>query len=455
MRKTSAIILGKSALKLNKLSGGGTALPGLVAEKVSPDLLRYYIEQNFPDGVILVTGTNGKTTTARLIAGILNEAKISYVHNSSGSNLVRGILSALLAKSDLKAKITAQMAILEVDEATVQRVLEVCDPKLIVVTNLFRDQLDRYGEVNTLAKNLKAQFKKVSSRLLLNADDPIVASLALGLPKARVRYFGIENYPGRELQHDRTADIITSPLSSSPLIYKQRYLGHIGQYQSKNKDFTRPKPDYIVVKISTDYNNSSEFSVQYKQKKDNYHLSFGGLYNTYNALAAIATAHEIGIKQAQIKPALENSKAAFGRVEVIKYHNRDLQFLLIKNPTGFNQVIQSFLEPTRSEPVLILINDNFADGRDVSWLWDVAIEDLQQYDGPIVVGGIRAYDMALRLSYADIAVRHIETDVAAAIDFTTKLIARDQRLFVLPTYTAMLEARKHLVSKSGNGEFWQ
>lgn len=455
MRKTTAIILGKTALRLNKLTGGGTALPGLLADKISPDLLKQYIEQNFPDGVILVTGTNGKTTTARLIAGVLDEAKIGYVHNSSGSNLVRGILSALLAKSDLKAKITAQMAILEVDEATVPRVLAVCDPKLIVVTNLFRDQLDRYGEVNSLAKNLKSQFKKVKSRLLLNADDPIVASLALGLPKARVRFFGIDSYPGRELKHDRAADIITSPLSSSPLQYSRRYLGHLGQYQSKNKDFSRPKPDYAVVKISTNFNIYSDFSVRYKQSKEDYHLPFGGLYNTYNALTAIAVAHEISINQAIVKTALENSKAAFGRVENIRYHNRDLQILLIKNPTGFNQVIQSFLELGRTEPILILINDNFADGRDVSWLWDVAIEDLKGYSGPIVVGGIRAYDMALRLQYADIEVRHCETDIPAAINFTTKLIARDQRLFVLPTYTAMLEARKYLVSKSGNGEFWQ
>lgn len=456
MRKRAGILLGKSTLKLNKSIGrGATALPGLMADSVAPNLLKHILDRNFPDGIIMVTGTNGKTTTARLIASILNEAGISFIHNASGSNLVRGILSSLLASCDYNGRIDAQMAVLEVDEATVGTVLDACTPKITIVTNLFRDQLDRYGEVNILAAKIRKQIQASETKLLLNADDPIVTSLAIGLKRNKVNYFGLNTYPGRQLAHDQAVDITTSPISNSPLIYKKRYLGHLGIYKSQNGDFVRPNLDYSVEKITTKSDTSTVFSITDNLHKTSYELPIGGLYNIYNAVAAIATGEILGIKPEIMKTAVKKSTAAFGRVEIIDYHDRKLQLLLIKNPTGFNQIIQSFLSPDKQDPLLILINDNFADGRDVSWLWDVAIEELKDYQGPIVVGGLRGFDMALRLKYAGIEQAQVELDVGKAIEYAVKRAKKDQRIYVLPTYTAMLQARKYLVKNAKIPEFWQ
>ncbi len=450
MSKSLAILAAKAATSLNRITGsGGTALPGLVAKKLSPNILNELTAGNFPKGTVVVTGTNGKTTTTRLIASTLDESGLSYVHNRSGSNLERGIIASLLQNSSLSGKIEAGMGLFEVDEAYVPMVCRAIQPSFIVVTNLFRDQLDRYGELDSIASSFKDLFIELpDTHFILNADDPLVASLGLVVEdKNRVHYYGINQYTGPKLHNDHTADSIFSPVSQEPLIYSQQYFSHIGIYRSKNGDFKRPKCEFYIESVEEKGSESISFIVNKTSKVIK--LPLAGLYNVYNALAAYSLASLLGIKQYQIESALEQSAAAFGRAEEVSFDEKKWLLLLIKNPTGFNQIIQTYLLQNNQNTIWIIINDNLADGRDVSWLWDVAIEDIAAHQGEIVVSGTRAYDMALRLKYAGLENVKTEVDIEKGLDFIQKSTGKRSRIFVLPTYTAMRALRSELVKLAG------
>ncbi len=454
VRTAFTILIAKLIFRLNRLTGsGGSALPGLVAEKIQPNILKTLSAHNFPKGVVIITGTNGKTTSSRMVAEILQVAGISYIHNKAGSNLSRGITSTFISKADWRGAIKADLALLEVDEANVPIVTQALKPSVLVVTNLFRDQLDRYGEVDSTAKLISKVLKNYDGWLCLNSDDPLVASL--GARHKKTKFFGVSDYDGQNLEHDTAIDVIKSPLSDSKLRYKKRYFGHIGIYESTDGKFKRIGPDIDVTKMINQGDWGSKMTVRANGNQSDLSLGLPGLYNIYNALVALAVADCLEIDLAVSVESLAKVSAAFGRMEKINYKERELFLLLIKNPTGFNQVIATFLKPAKLEPLLIIINDNFADGRDVSWLWDAALEDIADYPGPVYVSGIRAYDMALRLKYAGFNNIEVEPDIGLAIDKAATSVKRNARVYVLPTYTAMLEARKLLVKKTQAKEYWK
>jgi len=452
MRKTLAI----TSAKLIKAGGKvfrkqGTALPGLLAEKIDPDLLSKLVKDNFPKGIIVVTGTNGKTTTSKMIGDCLAMSDISFIRNTAGSNLRRGIIATILAHSNTKGYCTADMAIFEVDEAYIPIVCNELQPKMIVVTNLFRDQLDRYGELDSIAKKFSETFKKLQTTLVLNADDPLVASLGRSASNPTL-YFGISDYSGEKIENDHTADSVFTNVNGEKLHYLQRYFGHIGIYTSKNSDYSRPKPDFDLTKMRKMSSQSSKFDVKTSTETFSLDLSQPGLYNIYNCLAALTVLSSVGVNYDLISDSFTHTEAAFGRGEVLQYNKKSLQLLLIKNPTGFNQIIQTFLkQKPQTNPVLICINDNIADGRDVSWLWDSALEDIKSYSGKIIVSGTRAYDMALRLKYAgfDVSSLSIEPDLKKALILLTHSLKVSETGYVLPTYTAMLSLRE-LIASQGN-----
>lgn len=454
MRTAFTILITKLIFRLNRLTGsGGSALPGLVAEKIQPNILKTLSKNNFPKGVVIITGTNGKTTSSRMVAEILEAAGISYIHNKAGSNLSRGIISSLISAASLSGKIRADLALLEVDEASLPAVATALRPNVLVVTNLFRDQLDRYGEVDSTAKLLNKVLESYKGQLWLNADDPLVASLGVG--HKNTKYFGVSDYHGQNLKHDTAVDVVKSPTSGKLLRYKKRYFGHIGIYEAVDGSYKRPKPDVEIVKMASQDESSSQAIVEVDGEKAEMSLGLPGLYNIYNGLVALAVADSLKINLAIGVKALAKVTAAFGRVEQIDYEGKELFLLLIKNPTGFNQVITTFLKPARLEPLLFIINDNFADGRDVSWLWDVSLEDIADYPGPVWVSGIRAYDMALRLKYAGFDNIKVEPDIKMAIDKMATKAKPGSRAYILPTYTAMLEARKLLVKKTQAKDYWK
>jgi UDP-N-acetylmuramyl tripeptide synthase len=458
MRSLLAIIAAKTALKANRLTGsGGTAMPGMLAQKLDKDILRKLVRNNFPRGIIVVTGTNGKTTTTKLIANILEENGLSYVHNKAGSNMERGLISTVAEASSISGRIDADVGLFEVDEAYMPKVCMAIQPHTIVVTNLFRDQLDRYGELDKIANSFRNLFNDLPNvQLILNGDDPLVASLGYNLENSKKAvYFGIEDYKGPILKHDRTADSIFDPFTQSKLKYEQHYFGHIGRYKAKRGGFTRPKLDFQAKNVRQNGIDSIKFVVNNSTKAIK--LDIPGLYNVYNSLAAYAaTRTALNLDEKAIISSLSGSSAAFGRSETLNYVGREVLMLLIKNPTGLNQVIQTYLMKERDRLLVFVINDNYADGRDISWLWDAAFEDLRGYKGKVMVGGTRVYDMALRLKYAGLEDVTIEPDEAKLLNLIESNSTKRSRIFILPTYTAMLSIRSKLVAQDEKAkEFWQ
>lgn len=456
--------------------GGGTALPGLVAQKVYPGVLRD-ITRQLADGSIMVSGTNGKTTTTRMIGSILEAAGLASLHNRSGSNLERGLISALVEAASPGGSVRGKyrVGLFEVDEAAVPAVLGAVKPKVLLLNNVFRDQLDRYGELEAIYSKWRTALPRMGagSRLALNVDDPAIAGLAdaPGL-KAGVFTFGIEDtsYALGDLPH--AADSISCPRCNSPLQYSTVLLSHLGHWACPHCGFTRPRPEVAAVRVELRGTESSRVVLDTPVGEMDVTLHVPGLYNVYNGLAAVAATLAFGIAPEHIKAGLEAFTAAFGRIERIPVPgpgDKRLLMALVKNPVGFNEVLRMLFPASGQEAgvgaqarhLLIIINDLTADGRDVSWLWDVDFEVLAnsaQGVARVDVAGLRAGDMAVRLKYAGVDAELIEVDKspAGALDAAVEALPEGATLYVLPTYTAMLEFRKMLFEKGWiDKQFWE
>ncbi len=434
------IWIAKLADKLSQLTGRGEggALPGLIAERLKPGILSQFGKQ-LPKGSILITGTNGKTTTTRMVAAALGDDHGKLLVNRAGSNLTRGLVSYFVKASSWGGKIDAELGVFEVDEAAFPEVFRALKPKAVLVLNLFRDQLDRYGELNTLADKIKSAIDGADTKLILNADDPLVAWL--GTDQKQVSYFGMAKAPVSKLDHDFAADSNTCPVCDQTLVYEHIYYAHIGRYQCSVGDFAQPSLNVVgnATKVSLE---AAAMTVSSGLATGEIKLQLPGLYNLYNALAAVSLVTQYDVKLVESIQRIEAMPAAFGRAEIVEISGRKLQLLLVKNPTGFNQVIQTYKLGDKQQPLLIVLNDLIADGRDVSWIWDVAFEDLDHQDR-IVASGTRSYDLALRLKYAELKSGPQPDLQSAIIEFMSK-IPEGQTGLVLPTYTAMLETRKLL-----------
>lgn len=428
--------------------GGGGALPGLIADRLDKQLGRKLAAQ-IPHGIIIVTGTNGKTTTTKMIASALEASGERVLTNRSGSNLRRGILSSLIAGSDLHGRIDATIALFEVDEASLRRIAPELQPRHIVVLNLFRDQLDRYGELDTTAALIGQGIAATTANLYLNADDPLVASLSKYAASTElVKYFGIEGLPATSTgTHATAADSDRCPACGSRLIFTRTFYGHIGHYSCPRGDFGRPAPSVAITGVERADITGTRFTVAVDGKRFEAELPLPGTYNLYNALAAIALSSGLGLVPQQFLPVLGQTTAAFGRVERIELKGRTLYLLLIKNPAGFTQVLETFLFGAKDAHVLMLINDGHADGRDVSWLWDVPLEALARTGVVASVGGVRGSDMALRLKYAGIEAQ-LHEGIENSLNRFVSALPVGGAGYILPTYTAMIALRKVLATQT-------
>lgn len=457
LKLTLAIISAKLLTKLIKLTnrGGGTAAPGLLALNLEPELIKRLVSK-LPRGAVIISGTNGKTTTARILATILDQTKIKMIHNRAGSNLLRGIASAIITKSTLFGKIDAEMAIFEVDEATLPLILEQITPRVLVLTNLFRDQLDRYGEVNTISTKWKNALEKLpaTTQVILNADDPAIAQLGDNL-KAQVKYYGIEDISHNVGAVSRFADSKYCGYCATPLDYELVYISHLGKYSCPSCQKVRPQPEFTAVEIKFSGLKGTNLTVKLEGGRIQLNVPIPGLYNVYNILAATAVAFTLKIPLLQIKKGLVGFRAAFGRVEELKIDNHPVLMFLVKNPTGFNEVLRTLFSDQDQKQLLIAVNDLVADGRDVSWLWDVDFERMQGLVENLSVTGLRAYDIGLRLKYAGINNVQVESNFSAALTNAFIALKPGQILYILPTYTAMLELRKKLAKIAKTGHFWE
>lgn len=418
---------------LNRSSG--TSFVGLIVLKICPNFLSYcskYVKK----GIITITGTNGKTTTAGLTASILEENNQKIVHNEQGANMLTGIANALAL--EIAPFRRFDYYVLESDEAYLTKLYDYLPSNYLLVTNLFRDQLDRYGELDTTAKKIQEAIDKNSKlKLVLNADDPKVSNLGSDREKIYFGFDKVENVSTSVVSH-APAENVNCPNCKEALKYADRFFAQQGHYYC-DCGYRRPQCDYSGdVRIFDDYSILKVYST-----KGDFEFNFGliGLYNAYNALGAIALGLELGYEQNQIQAALNSYQAIFGRAERLIIRGHQVLVQLIKNPTGASEVLKTV---DLSSNILIMINDNYADGRDVSWLWDADFEFLKDTENPIVVSGHRANDMAIRLKYAGIEPAKIVVipQIEESIEYLLNSLDINEKITILPTYTALLKMQR-------------
>ncbi len=433
-------------------------MPGRVARAVEPRVVPL-LSHRLRHGTVIVAGTNGKTTTARLLAHILTTIGRHPVHNRAGANLAAGIASALVEHADVWGRPAGDIGVFEVDEATVPRVVPHLAPRVAVFTNLFRDQLDRYGEIDHIAGLWRATADTLSrdAVLVANGDDPLVYEAVRDLPGRHVT-FGVEDDRHALPAMEHTAEARYCYRCGTPYEYTFTYYGHMGRYRCPVCGVGHPALDVAARDVTLAGPDGGTFTVAVADRAQSIRVttSLPGLYNVYNILAAAAAALHLGASLDQVGAAVKSFAPAFGRAERITVRGAELRMLLSKNPAGFNEVLRTVLSGGPLPVVLIAINDNIADGRDVSWLWDVDFEALVGRVERVVVSGLRAEDMALRLRYAGLPAGAIDVQPEYASALRSAMRGAGGRpLFVLPTYTAMLALRDVLRQWGAVGRFWE
>lgn len=513
LRLLLAVAAGKSAGIASRVlrRGGGTTLPGVVAQRIDPQALRK-LAASLSQGVALVSGTNGKTTTTRMIAAILADDGRAPLHNRAGANLMSGVTATALAGVSLGGRTHAHIGLFETDEAAFPGIAAETAPRLVVLHNLFRDQLDRYGEVDTVAQGWRAALERLpaTTTVLLNADDPAVAALGEGL-SAGVRYYGLNDLRHASGAAVQIGDARFCRRCGAPYRYTALFYAHVGHYRCDSCGAMRPTPDYALERLDLHGAETTTLYLTFPGGAMEAHLPLPGLYNAINALAAIAACRELGVPTPRIRATLERFDAAFGRIERIDAGGRPLLIALIKNPVGATETIRMLtdslnversphfaasrgdaaagaetvrdaaagaetvrdtaagaetvrcnvstgnLQPSTLLHLLILINDRHADGTDVSWLWDAEFERLAGHVAHATVGGTRAADMAVRLKYAGVEPERMTVvdDLAEALDVALSRLPPGATLYALPTYTAMLNLRAELVRRRWARPFWE
>jgi lipid II isoglutaminyl synthase (glutamine-hydrolysing) len=440
--------------------GGGTSLPGKLLVRMEPSAIGA-LAGRLSRGCVLVSATNGKTTTAALASSILKRAGITLVHNQAGANMAGGIASTLLSAAGPHGTIAGELGLFEVDELWLDRLAGELHPRVVVLGNLFRDQLDRYGELDTIAERWAATVHggaAEQARLVCNADDPLVADL--GRERPAVVYYGVEDDSLALEGMAHAADAKHCRHCGAPYAFDAVYLGHLGHYHCPSCGQRRPSPTVLARSVTLEGVRSARFRLSTPEGDAEVKLALPGLYNVYNALAAAALAVALEIPLADIVAGLQSMKAAFGRAETVSVDGREARILLVKNPAGANEVLRTLALEPGSHDLLGVLNDKTADGHDVSWIWDADFELLAGRVRTATCSGTRAPELALRLKYAGIAPERIRViaDLPRALSSAASErpgVAGDAPLYVLPTYTAMLALRELLVQRGEIGSSWR
>ncbi|HEX8981217.1 MAG TPA: Mur ligase family protein [Ktedonobacterales bacterium] len=463
-RTALAVLLGRASGGLARRLGvsGGTSLPGLVAQVTDPRLIRRLASQA-RHGAVVVTGTNGKTTTSGLVAYTLRAAGLRIWRNREGSNLARGIANTMLRNAGPTGLLEASgdgAFVLEVDEAAFARIATDLQPRVVLVTNLFRDQLDRYGEVDTVAEKWRDSLRQLPSTtiLALNADDPAVAALGDGYAGPTL-YYGVEQTP-THADSDSVAQVIdtrTCPRCRAPLTFAPRFYSHIGHWSCPKCGNRRPTPQVRATQVLSAGMDRSRFVLETPAGSSEVSVGLPGLYNIYNALAAATAGVAMQAPFEAIVQGLQQFTPAFGRAESIEVDGRKIRILLAKNPTGLNEVLRALASDTATgkKRLLMALNDRAADGEDVSWIWDADFEQLAGATSYLGACGTRAYDLALRMKYIGEAPKLVEPEIGVALMKAIEQTPPGETLYIIPTYTAMLAVRGELERRGFAPRYWE
>lgn len=452
MRKISiktiiSILSAKFTLFLTKtILKGGTTFPGRVALKIDKNILSK-ISKGYK--VILVTGTNGKTTTTSMIYNIIKESGHPVITNNTGANLFPGIVTTFVDSFKFGSKVKDNYAVIEVDEANLKYITEYITPEVITVTNLFRDQLDRYGEVyTTLNKILEGIYNVPETTLVLNGDESLLGKLDLKNP---VHFYGFDKAVNDNKTIEINADAKFCKFCKTPYEYNFVTYNHLGNFYCPNCGYKRSDLMYAVTDIIDI--NADKSTVKFNDLEVSINQS--GTYNIYNGLCAYSIAKELGIADSAIKKSLENQSSSFGRQETINIEGKDVKIFLVKNPAGYNQSLDTICLNKEKFAAAFLLNDNYADGQDVSWIWDVDFEKLTETNiDEVYISGLRAYDMAVRLKTAGLNPNKFV--IEEQYEVLTEAIKNGScdKLYILATYTAMINYRKYLHSKGYIKNLW-
>jgi UDP-N-acetylmuramyl tripeptide synthase len=451
MRLELELALARSAGRLSRLAGrgGGTTLPGKILATIDPAALST-LAARLPEGSAIVSATNGKTTTASLVAAILSP-RVRLAHNRSGANLVSGVTSTLIDSHD------AELGLFEVDEGAFPDVARRIRPRAVCLGNLFRDQLDRYGELERIAEQWRACVSELpaTATLLVNGDDPQVGDLASTRPGSVI--FGLDDPAQARPSLQHAADSKYCLRCGTPYAYTSAYVGHLGDYRCPACGHGRPRLDVVARGIELHGLEAVSFDLVTAEDTTRVRIELPGLYNVYNALAAAALARALGATPAEVGDGLARARPAFGRAERIAVDGQTLLILTIKNPAGANEVVRTLVAATPPKVAVIALNDAIADGRDVSWIWDADFEPLLERLERLVVTGSRAAELALRCTYAGFPADRLDIvpDLVDALDRGLELTPQGGELTVLPTYTAMLALRKTVSGRGHTRQYWE
>lgn len=460
LRVRGALLAGRAAGATSRRlgRGGGTALPGAVAGRVAPGLLDALVP-TLGHGAVTVTGTNGKTTTAHLLSSIARRAGWTLLANASGSNLERGVTGAFVDAATAAGGLpgaSARLGLFEVDEAALPALFPRLRPRVALFLNLFRDQLDRYGEIDSVAEGWHRMLIESASgaALVLNADDPSVMELA-NAARGPVLTFGIADPAVALSGGDHAADARFCRCGA-PFAYRAHYVGHLGEWRCTGCERRRPEPDIAARNVQLGA-EQVRFELVIAGQAAPLTLPLAGLYSVYNALAAAAGAHALGLPPAAIREALAAAGPAFGRQERFAVQGRDVRVWLAKNPAGLNEVLRALTTSERPLRLLALLNDGVQDGQDVSWIYDAGIELLAGRTASVMVSGDRADDLALRFALAGVEPALVEPHIVSALHSALSALRETpegQRLDVVGTYTAMIVAREAIAAAAGAPPYW-
>ena len=455
LRAIIAILLCKALRLVSRLlHRGGTAMPGRWALKLCPNLLELLAKDVKS---VAITGTNGKTTSARMIEQAFSEKGLNYFANRSGANLISGITTEFVMNATLTGKPLKEYAVIECDEAAARKVFSQLKPRVVVVTNLFRDQLDRYGEVTHTLENIRVAMQGAPEAVLcLNADCSLTASLADDLPN-RVVYFGIDQGAAPSRPKPEISDATHCIRCKTEYEYDYISYGHLGGFRCPKCGYRRHRADFAVTDVTEQRADGSTVVMDIQGTKRIVNVNLPAMYNIYNAVGAVTAAVEMGLDADTAVKALADFQCGFGRMEQFRLGKAGTRMMLVKNPAGCNQVIE-FLENIKEKFILVVcLNDRGADGTDVSWIWDADFEGLTSlgsYLDRVIVSGDRAGDMRVRIKYAGIPDEHIsmQRNYEELVRWIEK---QELPVFIMPTYTAMLELRQVVIKHCGGADFWE